>query len=105
VSAVQGLLGFDLAREHRPSLILLDLQLPDIQGDEVLRRLKADPATRRIPVVMLSAEASPRRIQQLLDAGATAYLTKPLDIRRFLELTTRILNGAELAVANEREPA
>ncbi|HEX9245934.1 MAG TPA: ATP-binding protein, partial [bacterium] len=90
--AMQGQLGFDLAREHQPDLILLDLHLPDIPGDEVLRRLREDPATRRIPVIMTSADAMPAQVDRLLKAGACAYLTKPLDIKKFLDHVKQILS-------------
>ncbi len=89
--AMQGRLGLELAREHRPDLILLDLHLPDVQGDEVLRRLREDPETRRIPVVIISADAMPVQINRLMAAGARAYLTKPLDIKKFLDLLYEIL--------------
>jgi CheY-like chemotaxis protein len=80
VSAMQGRLGVELAREHRPALILLDLHLPDIAGDEVLRQLRDDPQTAAIPVVVVSADATPGQIRRLLAEGASAYLTKPLDV-------------------------
>jgi len=86
LSALQGGLGFELAREHQPDLILLDLHLPDVSGDEVLGRLIAEPRTREIPVVMLSADATPGQVDRLLAAGARAYLTKPLDVRKLLTL-------------------
>jgi PAS domain S-box-containing protein len=91
VTATQGGLALDLAREHHPHLILLDVHLPDIEGDEVLLRLKDDPATRNIPVVLVSAEASPAKVERFLAAGARAYLTKPLDVARFLEVVDEIL--------------
>ena len=86
LSALQGRVGLDLARDHRPDLILLDRHLPDVEGDEVLRLLRADPRTRDIPVVILSADASPGQAQRLLEAGARAYLTKPLDVSQFLRV-------------------
>ena len=86
LSAMQGSLGLELAREHRPDLILLDLHLPDVAGDEALRKLRQDPTTRRIPVVMISADATHGEIKRLLAAGADDYLTKPLDVKRFLEV-------------------
>jgi len=92
LAAMQGQLGFELAQEHRPDLILLDLHLPDIRGDEVLRLLHHDPRTRSIPVVMVSADATPGQIERLLAAGATDYLTKPLDVRKFLQLLDRLLD-------------
>ncbi len=82
--AMQGRLGLELARQHQPDLILLDLHLPDIGGDEVLRRLRADPQTRRIPVVMISADATPGQIERLKREGAVEYLTKPLDVNQLL---------------------
>ena len=86
ISSAEGRRGVELAHERRPDLILLDRHLPDVPGDEVLRLLRADPRTRSIPVVMLSADANPRHIQRLRDAGAAAYLTKPIDIARLLEI-------------------
>jgi CheY-like chemotaxis protein len=91
VPALQGRLGLDLAREHRPDLILLDLHLPDLPGDEVLQRLRADPRTRETPVVVISADATSRRVVQLRAAGAYAYLTKPLDIDHFLATIDAVL--------------
>lgn len=93
ISAMQGQLGLDLARRHRPGLILLDLHLPDIPGEEVLRRLQDDSATRDIPVVVITADASPNLGQRLKASGAREYLTKPLDVRQFLEVIHNILTG------------
>ena len=84
IPALQGRPGADLACEPLPDLVLLDLHLPDVQGDEVLRRLRADKRTARIPVVMISADATPRTIERLRAQGADAYLTKPLDVDQFL---------------------
>jgi len=91
LAAMQGRLGLDLARRHRPNLILLDLHLPDLSGDDVLQQLRADPATREIPVVIVSADATPGQIDRLLAAGARAYLTKPLDIAKLLTLVDEIV--------------
>lgn len=79
-SVMSGQAGLDLARREVPDFILLDLHLPDIQGGEVLRRLKADPATAGIPVAVLSAEAAPSVIRHMRDRGVAAYLTKPLNL-------------------------
>ena len=84
VAAMQGRLGLELAREHRPGLILLDLHLPDMGGDHVLQRLRDDPATASIPVVIISADATEGQVRRLLTAGATAYLTKPFDVQELL---------------------
>jgi len=91
VAATRGSVAVDLAREHHPDLILLDVHLPDIGGDEILRQLRALPETRDIPVVVVSAEATQPKIDRFLAAGARAYLTKPLDVKEFLELVDGIL--------------
>jgi CheY-like chemotaxis protein len=84
ISAMQGSIGLELARQHQPDLVLLDLHLPDIQGDEILRQLRADPRTEQLPIVMISADATSAQIQRLRAAGANDYLTKPIDVRKFL---------------------
>jgi PAS domain S-box-containing protein len=84
--AMQGSLALDLALRYTPDLIFLDLHLPDLGGDIVLQRLRAHPATKNIPVIMLSADATPGQIQKLLALGATEYVTKPFDVPMLLEL-------------------
>ncbi|RYF38912.1 MAG: response regulator, partial [Cytophagaceae bacterium] len=91
LSAIQGSIGLDLARQHRPELILLDLDLPDIKGNEVLARLKQLASTRDIPVVIVSADATPGQVERLLSAGANAYLTKPLNVSEFLATVDQFL--------------
>lgn len=86
-----GEAGVELAQAHRPKLILLDLNLPDIHGSEVLRRLQDEPATARVPVVVLSADATPSQIERLLTAGARNYLTKPFDIDPFLAVVDEMV--------------
>jgi hypothetical protein len=86
VTVPTGEAALDAARRSRPDLILLDLHLPDIPGEEVLRRLWADQGTRPIPVAILSADATHSQSQRLLAAGAIAYLTKPLQLVRLLQL-------------------
>jgi len=92
IDAMQGRLGVDLAREHHPDLILLDLHLPDISGTEVLRQVREDPRTNGIPVIVISADATPGQIERLLTDGALAYLTKPLDVRKLLALLDQTLS-------------
>jgi PAS domain S-box-containing protein len=91
ISAMQGQMGLDMASLHRPDLILLDRHLPDMMGDEVLRQLLEDLRTASIPVVMLSADATPREVETLLAAGAQAYLTKPIDVKHLLKVIEEIL--------------
>ena len=74
-------------------MILLDIHLPDLDGDEVLARLRADPATREIPAVVLSADATEKQKTRLLEAGAAAYLPKPIDVARLLETLDQHLTG------------
>jgi PAS domain S-box-containing protein len=96
ITSMEGKLGLDLARQHSPDLILLDLHLPDLPGWEVLAELKADAATRDIPVIVVSADATKRQINRLMSAGAAHYLTNPLDITKFfsvLDTTTAAPNG------------
>jgi len=93
--ALQGGLGVELARDHHPDLVLLDLHLPDMPGAEVLRRLRADPRTADIPVVVVSADATAGSVERLRQAGADAYLTKPLDVDEFLAVVERFLAGSE----------
>ncbi|HVA60918.1 MAG TPA: ATP-binding protein [Mycobacteriales bacterium] len=94
ISALQGRLGVALAREHRPVLILLDLHLPDVNGDEVLRQLRDDPATATTPIVMVSADATAGQVERLLAEGATAYLTKPLDVQDLLTALDAAIDAA-----------
>jgi len=103
LAAMQGSIGLDLARQHEPDLILLDLNLPDISGKEVLARLQASALTCDIPVVVLSADATPAQIERLLKAGAKAYLTKPLDVTEFLHTLDAILpnNPVDDSIAQE----
>ena len=85
-------LGLELAAQHRPELILLDINLPDMDGYEVLRRLQAMEATRGIPVIAISANALESDIKRGREAGFLDYFTKPLDIPRFLATVDRILH-------------
>ena len=84
LSSMQGQMGLDLARQHAPQLILLDVALPDIDGLNVLQRLRQSPITRTTPVLMVTADASDLTHLALRKAGATAVLTKPIHIPSFL---------------------
>jgi signal transduction histidine kinase len=89
--AIDGAAGLELVRTHRPDLVLLDLHLSDMHGEEVLRRLWEAPATRSLPVVVLTADATPRQHKRLLGAGAVAYLTKPFRVAEMLAIIDRFL--------------
>jgi CheY-like chemotaxis protein len=82
-----------LVLQHRPEVVLLDLHLPDLDGEEVLRRLKADARTTTVPVVVISADVNPDHIERVLAAGAREYLTKPLDVGRFRVVVDSLLSG------------
>jgi len=90
ISAMRPQLGLDLAVEHHPDLVLLDLHLPDMSGEEVLRRLRDCPETAEVPVVILSADATPSQVERLLNQGARAFLTKPLEVKELLALLDTI---------------
>ena len=85
-SVTSGQAGLALAAQEAPDLILLDLHLPGLHGEEVLRRLQAEPATAGIPVAILSAEAAPAVIRHMRASGVIAYLTKPLDLAELGQL-------------------
>jgi PAS domain S-box-containing protein len=105
VSAMRPMLGLELAREHRPDLVLLDLHLPDLPGDEVFARLRADERTAGIPVVILSADARPGLTARLLEAGAREFLTKPLDVTELLRVLDEIAEEKRHAGAAAAGPA
>jgi CheY-like chemotaxis protein/anti-sigma regulatory factor (Ser/Thr protein kinase) len=92
-TATEGAAGAALAEERRPDLLLLDLNLPDMRGEEVLRRLRARAETADVPILVLSADSTSRNIERLLETGADAYLTKPLDVPRFLDTVDRLLSS------------
>jgi PAS domain S-box-containing protein len=81
ITAGHGALGLELATASPPDLVLLDLNLPDIDGAEVLSRLRATPVTSKVRVVVVSADANPHQIRALTAAGADGYLTKPLAVQ------------------------
>jgi len=85
-TAADGRQALRIAGAARPQVILLDLHLPDMPGEEVLRRVWSNPETRPLPVAVLSADATPAQRQRLLASGAVAYLTKPIDLAQLLQL-------------------
>jgi PAS domain S-box-containing protein len=91
MTAMQGRVGLDLAMQHKPDLTLLDLHLPDMPGWEVMAQLRASEATRGMPIVAVSADATPAQIKRILAAGANDYVTKPIDVPKLLGiLETRL---------------
>jgi CheY-like chemotaxis protein len=107
-SATCGRAGIETAVRDLPDIILLDLHLSDLHGDQVLKELKAEPITAAIPVVVLSADATPGVIRRLLADGALAYLTKPLDLAELGELLDSFVAPAhsrQKDTAKRRTPA
>ena len=94
LTAIQGQVGIELAHAHQPDLILLDLHLPDLDGGQVLASLKTHPATARIPVIVVSADAAASQQARLLAAGAEAYLPKPLDLHQMMVLSAQAIRGS-----------
>ncbi len=94
IPVMQGRLAVEMAQEIHPTLVLLDLHLPDMQGEDVLRELKHHPTTASIPVVVVSADATRSQIERVVDAGAHAYLTKPLDVRELLAIVDDVIAHA-----------
>ena len=85
LEAVTGAEGVRLAREQRPALILMDIQLPDIDGISALRAIRADGVNAATPVVAVSASVMPDEQQRIAASGFDAFITKPINVRSFLE--------------------
>ncbi|RLA09908.1 MAG: hypothetical protein DRQ60_01685 [Gammaproteobacteria bacterium] len=92
LEALRGDQGYDLVVAQQPDLVLLDLHLPGLNGDEVLARLKTNPETRNIPVIITSADASKGQVERLTAAGAHSYVTKPFTIDQLLQTIKVALN-------------
>lgn len=90
VAAADGLSALELAARLRPDIVLLDVGLPDLSGLEVCRRLRRDPGTAAVPVVMLTAAAQQEDLARGLAAGATVYLTKPFSPVRLLSVVEQL---------------
>ncbi len=86
LTAPNGLRGIEAAREFLPNIILMDIDLPDINGFEALKMLLKDPITSRIPVIALSANAMLSDIKEGMQAGFFRYLTKPIKIDEFMAM-------------------
>jgi CheY-like chemotaxis protein len=91
MTTMHGKLGIELARQHQPDLVLLDIHLPDLDGDEVLKRLRADTQTRHIPVIAVSADATEEQRSRMTALGAARYLTKPLGLDSTLSAVWEVL--------------
>lgn len=97
LTATTGFQGIEMAIAHRPAVILLDINLPDISGHEALAALHSNPLTRHIPVIVLSSNAYPKQIQMGLEAGFFRYLTKPFRLDELLSVIDRALDPVAAA--------
>jgi two-component system cell cycle response regulator DivK len=89
LTTARGIAALDIARDQEPDLILMDIQLPDISGIEVIRRLKADEQTRAIPIIAITAFAMPSETVRILASGCEAYIAKPFKGEELVELIER----------------
>jgi two-component system response regulator len=88
--ALDLLLGSEASRIERPRLVLLDLKLPKVNGIEVLRRLRADPRTHFLPVVVLTASAQERDLRESYELGVNSYIVKPVDFEKFVDVVRQL---------------
>lgn len=91
--AKDGLEALERIKQRQPAAVLLDISMPRMDGISVLQRLKADPATQDLPVLMLTAQSSPDDIRRAIQFGARDYLGKPFEPRQLLRRVARIVNG------------
>ena len=90
LEAVNGLDGVRLALAHQPDLVLMDIQLPDINGIEAFGRIRANPATASVPVVAFTASVTPGDRQSIGDAGFDGFLGKPIQLKEFVDTVRRL---------------
>ena len=95
VGTRNGIEALDLARKHRPDLILMDIQLPEVSGLEVTKWLKEDPELKAIPVVAVTAFAMKGDEERIRQGGCEAYLSKPISVGKFIETIRHFLGSAE----------
>ena len=88
----EGLQALALAREHRPDLILMDIQLPEISGLEVVKWLKEDEELASIPIIAVTAFAMKGDEERILEGGCEAYLSKPISVMSFIDTVRRFLS-------------
>jgi len=91
LEAVTGEEGVRLARERRPDLVLMDIQLPDIDGIAALGKIRTDAALDRVPVLAISASVMPDEQQKIVASGFDAFITKPINLKAFQETVERFL--------------
>ncbi len=97
IEAPTGGEGVQLASERRPDLILMDIQLPDIDGIEALRRIRQDTSLDAVAVIAVSASVMPDDQQKIVSSGFDAFITKPINLKQFLDTVKRFLVGGRAA--------
>lgn len=102
VTAANGREALEAVRARHPDLVVTDVMMPEVDGFEVLRTLKADDATSSIPVVMLTAKEQDADVMRGWQNGADLYLTKPFDVRELLVFVQRILGASDEDKASEK---
>jgi signal transduction histidine kinase/CheY-like chemotaxis protein len=92
LTANDGVQGLEMVKQRRPALVLLDINLPGMNGLEIVNNLKNDPQTRQIPIVMVSANAMSESISKAMEAGASGYLTKPIEVKKLKEMLNSLVH-------------
>ena len=95
IECEDGAPSLELARAHKPALVLMDIQLPTMDGITALARLRADPETAAIPVVAVTASVTPGERERVVAAGFNGYVSKPIDVSTFGDMIERHVSGRE----------
>ena len=93
LEAVNGEEGVRLALEHKPDMVLMDIQLPDINGVEAFTRIRANAGTAHIPVVAFTASVTPSDRSRITDAGFDGFISKPVNLKEFIETVRKAVEG------------
>ena len=95
IECEDGTPSLELARQHKPALVLMDIQLPVMDGITALRKLREDPETAAIPVVAVTASVTPGEREKVVAAGFNGYVAKPIDVTTFGEMVDKHVSGSE----------
>jgi two-component system, cell cycle response regulator DivK len=93
IEAETGEIGVVLALQHKPDLILMDYQLPGIDGIEAFHRIRGDASTAHIPIVAVTASAMPEEAKKMKDAGFDGFQTKPINVKEFVQVVAAVISG------------